>query len=62
MNTIIKYKILSETPSCLTNAVNKYLEQGWELWGYPFGDRAYIHQAMIKQEEADSDESFTEKF
>ena len=44
----MNYTILfAEEPRDLEEKVEEYLEDGWELYGYPFADSNYVHQAMI---------------
>lgn len=49
---IISYRtVLGNQPAKLDTDVEKRLQEGWELYGYPYTDGDFHYQAMVKREE-----------
>jgi hypothetical protein len=51
---VIKYKIVDARPAEIGEAVEYWINQGWEVYGNPLtwesGQTAYIGQAIVKRE------------
>lgn len=60
---IIDYKILYERYESggrclpLSFQVKELLNNGWNLYGYPFESQELLHQAMVKYEEENDSKS-----
>ncbi|MCP4897530.1 MAG: DUF1737 domain-containing protein [bacterium] len=53
MSKIREYQILSEPEGqtmTLAAKVNEQLQDGWRLYGDPFGLAGHLHQAMVRKE------------
>lgn len=49
---IISYRtVLGNQPAELDKSVDKFLKDGWELYGHPFTDGEFHYQAMTKRAE-----------
>lgn len=47
----MKYIIVDNQESALYEEVEYMLEQGWELYGFPFSHNGVLVQCLIKKEE-----------
>ena len=46
-----KYDLVAETTNAkLTNDINKYLKDGWDLYGFPMIHDGLFFQAIVKEE------------
>ena len=53
----MKYKLITwNTSQRLSDEVNKYFREGWELYGFPFSNGNGYSQALIKSEKEDENE------
>jgi hypothetical protein len=48
---IARYQTICLQQCALDDKVNKYLDDGWELYGSPFVSNAYIVQTMVFYEQ-----------
>ena len=52
-----KYELVAESTNAkLTNDINKYLEKGWDLYGFPMIQDGLFFQAVVKGDQDNTSE------